>query len=182
MDVNTFYKKHHHNIKYEAKMIVKRYRVPSYLIEDCINAGYIHVCRYLPRWDSTRGANPMTYMVMGIRKEMNGVCRGHLHHQPYNYRVDAEKYVFELEEQFGYNVHEDTSDTCSLSFEEKLDINRVVQESLKTRYQATSHFLYSAFDRYAVMECAKDTGVTRQAVYLSTRKQSRRLREKLSAG
>lgn len=184
MDVNTFYKKYHRFVKKQANEIIYMYRVPEYLFDDCVNAGYVAVCEYLPRWDASKGANPMTYLYLAIRKEMAGVCRGYLSHRPKCHRVRAQQYIISegelsapIDKQSAYGVDEFEH----VSIEESIDLNRTLQKSLQLKHRATSHFLYGTFDKLALAECARHEGLTRQAVSLASRKVRERLRKTLGA-
>lgn len=182
MDVNTFYLKYHRFMKQQANEIVYMYRAPEYLFEDCVGAGYVAVCEYLPRWDASKGANPMTYMRLAIRKEMAAVCRNYFSHRPKCHRVRAEQYIISDEElsvpidrhaAFGVDEFE------QVSIEETIDLRRAIQKQMRTKHRATSHFIYSAFDKYANTECARASGLSRQAIYLTSKTIRKRLQKEL---
>jgi hypothetical protein len=184
MDVNDFYKRYHRYMKQQAGEIIYIYRMPQYLFDDCLSAGYVAVCQYLPRWDASKGASPITYLRLAIRKEMASVCRNHLDHRPKCSSVRAERYIMS-EEDLGIPTSEHTAyghdPYGDLPVEETIDLHRALDASLHHNHKSTSHFIYAAFDKFGNTECAIDSGKSRQAVYLTSKTICKHLRKRLTA-
>lgn len=167
MTFDEFYRIYAGRIDAYVKRYSRAVRAPDGLDDDLRQACYLAAFRVLPYWkDMKGGLSAFNWCAAPMKAAMEKTLRSSL-----GYKPSGKAPLKRITGEYIEGCHEANN---GLSFEETYDLKRILSADKKPQH--VLRFIALALSPRSGAELARDSGISRQAIFLANAKTRKRLR------